>query len=66
MLFPLVGKSLREADVRSNVGCIVVAIQRDDRVITDLGADYVVEPEDKVIVAGTDRDINDFISEYGG
>lgn len=62
----LVGKSLREADVRSNVGCIVVGIQRDDKVITDLGADFVVEPEDKVIVAGTDRDVNDFLSEYGG
>lgn len=62
----LVGKSLREADVRSNVGCIVVGIQRDDKVITELGADFVVEPEDKVIVAGTDRDVNDFLSEYGG
>ncbi|WP_440008134.1 potassium channel family protein [Halomicrococcus sp. SG-WS-1] len=56
----LVGQSLGEADVRERTGCTVIAVERDGEVTTDLGPDFVVESEDRLIVAGTDADTNAF------
>ena len=56
----LVDQSLGEADVRSRTGCTVIAVERNGEVITDLGPDFVVEPADQLVVAGTDPDTNAF------
>ncbi|WP_433631393.1 potassium channel family protein [Halomicrococcus sp. NG-SE-24] len=56
----LVGQSLGEANVRERTGCTVIAIERDGEVTTDLGPDFVVESQDRLIVAGTDADTNAF------
>lgn len=62
----LAGKSLAEADVGNETGCTVVAVERNGDVLTDLGPDFVVLWDDKVIVAGTDEDVQRFNAEFGG
>ena len=56
----LEGRSLADADVRAETGCTVVAVERGDEVLTDVGPAFVVEEGDRVIVAGDDEDINAF------
>jgi K+/H+ antiporter YhaU regulatory subunit KhtT len=61
----LAGKSLAESDVRARTGCTVIAAERNGSLITDVGPDFVVRPEDTLVVAGIDADVNRF-NELGG
>jgi len=56
----LAGKTLAEADVRARTGCTVVAVERDGRVLTDLGPEFRLRDGDDVVVAGTDEGVNRF------
>ncbi|MFB6196508.1 MAG: TrkA family potassium uptake protein [Haloplanus sp.] len=56
----LVGRTLREADIRSRTGCTVVGVERDGEVITDLGPDFRVRDGDELVIAGTDEGTNRF------
>ncbi|MFC5277972.1 potassium channel family protein [Halorubrum rubrum] len=56
----LVGRALGEANVREETGCTVLAIERDDEVVTDVGPGTVVEPDDELVVVGTDDGIRAF------
>ncbi|MFB6169511.1 MAG: TrkA family potassium uptake protein [Haloarculaceae archaeon] len=56
----LAGQRLADSDVRSRTGCTVIAVERDDEVRTDVGPDFVPEPGDALVVAGTDDAINEF------
>ncbi len=61
-----VGKSLGELDLRDQTGCTVVAVERDGDVHTDIGANFTVEEDDVLIIAGSDesRDrLHKFITE---
>jgi len=49
----LVGDTLGEADIRNRTQCTVVAIERDDELLTNLGPDVVVEAGDVLIGAGS-------------
>jgi Trk K+ transport system NAD-binding subunit len=60
----LAGRTLGDADVRRKTGCTVVAIERDDEVLTELGPDFGVRDDDALIVAGTDDGINRFTERY--
>ncbi|WP_276273759.1 potassium channel family protein [Haloarcula litorea] len=60
----LAGTTLGQADVRSRTGCTVVAIERDGTVLTDLGPDVAVQRGDKLVIAGTDGDVNRFTERY--
>lgn len=62
----LAGQSFKDADVGSRTGCTVVAIERNGEVLTDLGPDFIVLWDDKVIVAGTDEDVQRFNALFGG
>ncbi|PSQ38605.1 metal transporter [Halobacteriales archaeon SW_5_70_135] len=61
----LAGSTLVGADVRARTGCTVVAVERDGEAITDVGADFRVEPGDDLVVAGTDADLNRFREQFG-
>jgi Trk K+ transport system NAD-binding subunit len=61
----LAGTTLAGADVRANTGCTVVAVERDGEAVTELGADFRVEPSDDLVVAGTDADLNRFREQFG-
>ena len=54
------GAVLAEADIRSRTGCTVVAAERNGELLTDIGAEFVIDGEDTLIVAGTDQGIKRF------
>ncbi|WP_254544630.1 potassium channel family protein [Halomarina pelagica] len=56
----LTGQTLGEALVRSKTGCTVVGVERNDEVITDVGPEFRIEPDDELIIAGTDTGIQKF------
>jgi Trk K+ transport system NAD-binding subunit len=56
----ITGRSLAEVDLRAETGCTVVAAERDGQLVTDLGAEFVVEEEDVIVVAGTEESIERF------
>ncbi len=57
----LAGETLGDLDVRSQTNCTVVAVERNDELLTDLGAEFEFEVEDVVLVSGSDDDIDRFI-----
>ncbi|SDC18160.1 TrkA family potassium uptake protein [Natrinema hispanicum] len=58
----LVGRSLGDVDLRARTGCTVVAVERGDELLTDLGPGFVVRADDTLIVAGSDEAINQFVA----
>jgi Trk K+ transport system NAD-binding subunit len=56
----LAGQSLVDADVRARTGVTVIAVERGAEFLTDIGPEFVVKAGDKLIIAGTDRDVNRF------
>jgi K+/H+ antiporter YhaU regulatory subunit KhtT len=56
----LAGKTLAGADVRARTGVTVVAVERDDQFISDVGPEFRVRRGDDLVVAGTDADVNRF------
>jgi len=56
----LAGQTLAGADIRAKTGCSVIAVERDDELITDLGPSFTLEQSDQLVVAGTDEAIIDF------
>ncbi len=53
-----VGRSLGDLDLREQTGCTVVAVERDGNVLTDIGANFVVEESDVLIIAGSEESRN--------
>jgi len=58
----LAGSSLEELDLRARTASTVIAVERGAEVITDLGPQFVFEPDDELIVAGPDRGVADLRS----
>jgi CPA2 family monovalent cation:H+ antiporter-2 len=56
---PVVGKTLRELDLRSRVGATLLAVQRQDRVKTIPSSDFRFLADDMLILAGTPRQLHD-------
>ncbi|MFB6138093.1 MAG: TrkA family potassium uptake protein [Halobacteriaceae archaeon] len=56
----LAGETPAGVDLRARTDCTVVAVERDDRVLTDVGPDFRFEAGDALVVAGTDDAITDF------
>ncbi|MFB6206594.1 MAG: TrkA family potassium uptake protein [Haloglomus sp.] len=61
----LAGWSLGEADVRARTGVTVIAVERGDQFLSDIGPEFVVESGDSLIVAGTDGDVTRFNNLVG-
>lgn len=61
----LAGRTIGEANIRDETGCTVLAIERDNAVLTDIGPDTRVEPGDALIVVGTDEGIRAFKRAFG-
>ncbi len=54
------GQNLGELDLRERTGCTVVAVERDGNVMTDIGANFTIEEDDVLIVAGSEASRNRF------
>jgi len=51
----LTGRTIGRANVREATGCTVIAIERDDETVTEIGPDTRIEPDDELVVVGTDE-----------
>ncbi len=60
----LVGQTLEGAAVRGRTGAIVVAAERGDELLTNPGPDLRIQEDDRVIVTGSDDEINTFIEIF--
>jgi K+/H+ antiporter YhaU regulatory subunit KhtT len=49
-----------EANVRRATGCTVIAIERGDETLTEIGPDTRIDADDEVIVVGADEGIREF------
>jgi len=56
----LAGRTVGEANVRETTGCTVIAIERDDETVTDIGPDTRIDRDDELVVVGTDEGIREF------
>ncbi|MFP9060421.1 cation:proton antiporter regulatory subunit [Natrialbaceae archaeon A-chndr2] len=63
---PLAGKSLQESNVREETGVSIVAIQRDDELMSAPGPETVLEGGDTLVVVGDRDDCRAFESLVSG
>ncbi|SDG16739.1 Trk K+ transport system, NAD-binding component [Halorubrum xinjiangense] len=56
----MVGRTVGEAAVRETTGCTVIAIERGDDLVTDVGQETRIERGDELVVAGTDEGVRAF------
>ncbi|MGQ3328331.1 potassium channel family protein [Halorubrum sp. FL23] len=56
----LAGKTIARANVREATGCTVLAIERDDETVTEIGPDTRIGDDDELVVVGTDEGIREF------
>lgn len=60
----LAGQTLREASIRERTSCTVVAVERDEALLTDLPADLQLEADDRLVIAGNDSGVNAFLEAF--
>ena len=60
----LAGETLAGADVRARTGCTVVAVEREGTTLTDLAADFRFAAGDRLVIAGSDSDVNGFLERF--
>ena len=51
-------------DIRGKTGCSVVAVERADELVVDLGADFTFEPGDAIYICGTKDATRRFTEVY--
>ncbi|WP_144922671.1 potassium channel family protein [Halorubrum salsamenti] len=56
----LSGREIGRANVRETTGCTVIAIERGDETVTEIGPDTRIESDDELVVVGTDEGIREF------
>lgn len=62
----LVGRTLADADIRDETGCTVLAIERGDAVVTDVGPETMIRAGDELVLVGTDQGIRQFEQTFRG
>jgi Trk K+ transport system NAD-binding subunit len=58
------GLTIGEANIRDRTGCTVIAIEREENFVTDIGPGVTIQPEDELVVVGTNEAINAFDREF--
>ena len=56
----LSGRTMAEANIREATGCTVIAVERDDETVTEIGPDTRLTAGDELVVVGTDAGIREF------
>ncbi|MFB6087591.1 MAG: TrkA family potassium uptake protein [Haloarculaceae archaeon] len=56
----LAGQTVEGADILGRTGCTVLAIEREEEVITDFAPSFRFREDDEVVVAGTDESVHRF------
>jgi len=60
----LAGKTIRALNTRENAGCMIVGIDREKRSLRDFHADFILENEDVLWLAGEKEAVDAFGSVY--
>ncbi|HJH32513.1 MAG TPA: potassium channel protein [Methanosarcinaceae archaeon] len=60
----LIGKSVAELDIRHTVGCTIIGIERDKKVITDIDPSIVIKNGDIMAVVGSKLQVAAFKKQY--
>lgn len=60
----LIGKTLAQLQLRQSLGINIIGIQREGEVIVNPGKDHLLFPSDKIIVLGSDKQIEAFSQRY--
>jgi monovalent cation:H+ antiporter-2, CPA2 family len=55
---PAAGRTLRELDIRKNTGATVIAIARNGEANTNPGPDFMLHPDDIVVLLGAHADLD--------
>jgi K+/H+ antiporter YhaU regulatory subunit KhtT len=61
----ITGRTIGDADIRSETGATIVAIERDGAVLSDIGPDSRIEPGDELVVVGSDESVRRFEDAFG-
>ncbi|MDZ5809861.1 NAD-binding protein [Halorubrum sp. AD140] len=61
----LAGRTVAEANVGEATGCTVIAVERDEEVVTEIGPDTRIRGDDELVVVGTDEGIREFERLFG-
>lgn len=61
----IVGQTVGDADVRAKTGATIVAIERDDGVVTDVGPHTKITAGNRLVIAGTDESVREFERSFG-
>ena len=56
----LAGVRIREANIRERTGCTVIAIERDEETVSDIGPDTTIQSGDVLVIIGSDEAITRF------
>ncbi|GAB7009355.1 potassium channel family protein [Halorubrum trueperi] len=56
----IAGRTIGQVNVRERTGCTVIAIERGEEIVTDIGPDTRIEGDDELVVVGTDEGIREF------
>lgn len=59
---PSVGRTLRELDIRKNTGATVIAIARNGEANTNPGPDFMLQPDDIVVLIGGHRELDEAVN----
>lgn len=62
---PLAGQTTAESDVRSETGATIVAVLRDDRIITNIGPEFEFREHDELVLAGRPDAIDRYQTRFG-
>ena len=60
---PFAGKTLEELDLRSNVGCTVIGIEKEGRTVTDIQGNTTIDEDSILAMVGSKEQIRKF-EEY--
>ena len=60
---PFAGKTLEELDIRSNVGCTVIGIEKEGRTVTDIHGNITIDEDSILAIIGSKEQIRKF-EEY--
>ena len=61
---PLAGKSVKELNIRAEVGCTIIGVEREGKVITDINPSLVIQLGDVIAVVGGKAEIAQFKKKY--
>ena len=60
----LAGRAIADADIREQTGCTVIAVDRGDETVTEIGPDTRIQSGDELVVVGTDEGIRAFEARF--